>query len=804
MRRRTNGPGRGPGVALGALGGLVTVALGVGAASAAPSHTESRRRAVAAHLRGDAAGVVEALRGFTVRTAGGLLVEAHALEALGRPLAALRVLRRAPARGGLALHVVQARAALLARIGRAGSAARLLARVERTRDSPLAGDAALFRAALLLRSHAPLTAARRFRRLRLRYPRYPDPARLLYGQASGLLMAGRHRAASRLLRTLALRYPAAAEAAVVGRDLNALRAAGIAVAPYSQRERARRAERLGRSGRVTSALAELEALGRVPGADGARLALVQAKVLMANYRYAEAVKRLDRARAQGKGSVKVAAERRLPTALRRAGLLDRLGRRSQMRVAAALRRRAVSPQTFWAAAKVALLRGKRAEAARLVDRAGPARRCGLLAGYLAFRNGKHRRAARILGPLTLRQRTRRAARYWLARTRLAQGRRGVGLRLLRRLAMASPLDWYAVVARARLRRLTGAGPTPRPVEPLALRRSGHLDGLASALAAQRRAHGRLALAATLARWGLTARALIELRVVARDHLVAAGGRRGRLLRPISRWEAYRGVRHRAAPRRAPEVQERPVGIGGRPGLASGSGRGSGRGLGRGSGRGLGEGSGRGLGRGLAVVLYRAFQRLGDPYMANRFVRRDAGRPRLSVQTPYGPLVRRHARAASIPPGWIWAVMTVESAYCAEVVSQAGALGLLQIMPLTGRRIARALGVRGFRLDQLFEPTVNIRFGAWYLGRLVRKFGGQLALAAAAYNGGPHNVVQWLAARAATADLDEFVEEIPMRETRLYVKKVVGLAARYAVNLGEPYSEVVRLKVDPRTVDCIDF
>lgn len=777
MQRQTNAPGPAPGVAFGALGGLLTIVLGVGTAGAAPGRSDPRRRAVAAQMRGDAAGVLKSLEGHATRSAGGVLLEAQALAAQGRPLAALRVLQRASARGGLAQHMLQARAALLARIGRAGSAARLLAQVERSLGSPLAGNAALFRAALLLRSHAPVTAARRFRRLRLRYPRYPDPARLLYGEASGLLMAGRHTAASGLLRTLLLRYPAAAEAAVVERDLNALRAAGIAVAPYNHRERSRRAVRLGRSGRVTSALSELEALGRLPGADGARLALLQAKVLMANYRYADAVKQLDLARTQGKGGVKWEAERRLPTALRRAGLLDRLGRRSRVRVAVVLRRRALSPQTFWAAARVELLRGNRAEAARLLERAGPARRRGLLAGYLAFRNGKHRRAARILGPLILRRRTRRAARYWLARTRLAQGRRRLGLRLLRRLAVASPLDWYAVLARSRLRRLTGrAGPTPRPVEPLALRRSPHLDGLAAALAAQRKAHARLALAATLLRWGLTARALIELRVVARDHLLAAGGRRGRLLRPISRWEAFRGVRHRAAPRRAPQVQERPVGAGRRAGLA----------------------------KGLASVLYRAFRRLGDPYMANRFVRRDAGRPRLSVQTPHGPLVRSHARAASIPPGWVWAVMTVESAYCAEVVSQAGALGLLQIMPLTGRRIARALGVRGFRLDQLFEPAVNIRFGVWYLGRLVHKFGGQLALAAAAYNGGPHNVVQWLGARAATAELDEFVEEIPMRETRLYVKKVVGLAARYAVKLGEPYAEVVRLKLSPRTVDCIDF
>ncbi len=772
-----------------ALGGLLGFVLDVGSAVGAPSRTDgaaARRRAVAAQLRGDSAGVVKSLEGIAIRSAGGALLKAQALASLGRPLAALRVLERAPAGGGLGLHVLWARARLLVRIGRVRAAVRLLAKVERSPDSPLAGDAALERAALLLRAHSPRTAARRFRWIRHRYPRYPDTARLLYGEVSGLLMAGRFPAASGLVRSLLLRHPAAAEAVSAGRDLGRLRAAGMVVTPFSPLERGRRAVRLGRAGRVVEALAELENLARQPGKNGgrqpdshgARLALLQARVLMANYRYADAVKPLDRARAQGKAGVKWEAERRLSTALRRAGLLDRLWRRSSVRVTTAQGRPTVGPKVYWAAARIQLLRGNRVEAARLLDRAEPARRRGILAGYLAFRNRKYRRAVRILTPLAQGRRTRRAARYWLARTRLAQGRRQGGLRMLRKLAVASPLDWYAVLARSRLRRITGdAGPTPRPVEPHPLRRSAHLDGLAAALNNHRLGHSQpaqLARVVNLLRWGLQARGLAELRVVARDHLLAAGGRRGRLLRPISRWEAYRGVRHLAKPRR-PRGGQPPT-----------------------------TGASKGVARGLSRVLYRAFRRLGDPYMANRFVRRDAGRPRLSVQTPHHRLVRLHARRASIQPGWVWAVMTVESAYCAEVVSQAGALGLLQIMPLTGRRIARALGVRGFRLDQLFEPAVNIRFGVWYLGRLVRKFGGQLALAAAAYNGGPHNVQQWLRARATTAELDEFVEEIPMRETRLYVKKVVGLAARYAVLLGEPYVGLIRLTLSPRTVDCIDF
>ncbi len=752
------------------LGGWLVLLLGPPSGWAAPSAAAARRRAVAAHLRGDAAGVTRALQGHTTRTPAAALLRAWALRAQGRPASALEALRQVNARGGLAPHVVEARADLLARLGRLVEAVRLLARVERSPGSPLSGRASLRRATLLLRAFSPGLAARRFRIIRQRYPRYPDVARLLYGEASGLLMAQRYKAAARPLRWLLLRYPGAPEAVSAAGDVKRLRASGVDVKAYTLSERIRRAVRLGRTGRVKEGLAALDGLANQPKAEPARLSLMKAKVLMSNYRYGEAVTHLDRAVKQGKPTVKWEAQRRLATALRRAGLLERLWKRHRVRVAAGAKGRAQTPKTFWAASRVALLRGDRAKAARLLDRAGPAYRKSLLAGYLAFRNGKLRRAARILVPLTTRPRLRRAARYWLARTRVAQGRRRLGLTLLRRLSVATPLDWYAVLARARLRQLTGAaGPFPRPVVPLPVRSASHLDGLAAALALRRKAHPRLALAARLLRWGLTARALMELRVVARDHVLAQGGRRGRFLRPISRWEAFRGVRHRAAPRRLEEGHRA-------------------------------AGGAADLGR----VLYRAFQRLGDPYMANRFVRRTAGRPRLTVQTPHGAFVRAQARAASISPGWVWAIMTVESAYCSEVVSHAGAMGLLQIMPLTGRRIAQRLGAGDFKLDQLFEPAVNIRFGVWYLGQLVKKFRGRLALAAAAYNGGPHNVDQWLRARAATAELDEFVEEIPMRETRLYVKKVVGLAARYAVKLGEPYAGLVGLKLPQTSLNCIDF
>lgn len=177
-------------------------------------------------------------------------------------------------------------------------------------------------------------------------------------------------------------------------------------------------------------------------------------------------------------------------------------------------------------------------------------------------------------------------------------------------------------------------------------------------------------------------------------------------------------------------------------------------------------------------------------------------PRLA--TPFLRMLRAEAQAVSLPPGRLWAIMTVESAYCPNVVSSAGALGLLQIMPRTGTRLAEHLGEGSFHLDELFEPQKNLRFGGSYLARLLERFGGQLALAVAAYNAGPHNVDRWVIRRAGSVELDGLVEEIPFRETRAYVKRVMGLTAQYAVELGEPLGDLVRLRVEPSTLNNIDF
>ncbi len=104
---------------------------------------------------------------------------------------------------------------------------------------------------------------------------------------------------------------------------------------------------------------------------------------------------------------------------------------------------------------------------------------------------------------------------------------------------------------------------------------------------------------------------------------------------------------------------------------------------------------------------------------------------------------------------------------------------MQIMPPTGARIAKALGVEGFDVESLFQPDTNIRFGAFYLAQLLRKFDGSLVLAIAAYNAGPEVVRNW-AKEKDSALTDVFVDSVPYGETRRYLRKVLRSIRMYGL------------------------
>lgn len=147
-----------------------------------------------------------------------------------------------------------------------------------------------------------------------------------------------------------------------------------------------------------------------------------------------------------------------------------------------------------------------------------------------------------------------------------------------------------------------------------------------------------------------------------------------------------------------------------------------------------------------------------------------GLGRLLYPVPYRGAVEQAAAETGLDPYLIVSVMRVESGFNPRAVSPRGARGLMQVMPETGAWVARQLGVDRFHPDQLFDPETSLRFGAWYLAHLQKVFGGRLAAALAAYNGGQANVRQWLETRRWDGRF-ETAAQIPFTETRTYVQRV---------------------------------
>ena len=118
------------------------------------------------------------------------------------------------------------------------------------------------------------------------------------------------------------------------------------------------------------------------------------------------------------------------------------------------------------------------------------------------------------------------------------------------------------------------------------------------------------------------------------------------------------------------------------------------------------------------------------------------------------------------------------------LSWAGAVGLTQLMLPTAREMARTLRIHAPNAEQLQNPATNIQLGAAYLARLLQRFDGNVALAVASYNAGEGAVSRWRAARP-DSELDRWVEEIPLSETRGYVKRVLRSWNTYRLLGGRP-------------------
>jgi soluble lytic murein transglycosylase-like protein len=183
----------------------------------------------------------------------------------------------------------------------------------------------------------------------------------------------------------------------------------------------------------------------------------------------------------------------------------------------------------------------------------------------------------------------------------------------------------------------------------------------------------------------------------------------------------------------------------------------------------------------AAILKRRYPELGTP---------EEGAVPAEARTAFYPLahadrIAEAARATGVPASLLFGLIRQESVFTDDARSRSGALGLMQVMPSTGRLLYRKENGKG-RPD-LNDPDANLRLGARYLKQLIDAFSGDVAAALAAYNAGPGRVRAWKKA-SSLAPEDEFLESIPFGETRFYVKRVLFFQSSYASLYGLPLDE----------------
>ncbi len=144
---------------------------------------------------------------------------------------------------------------------------------------------------------------------------------------------------------------------------------------------------------------------------------------------------------------------------------------------------------------------------------------------------------------------------------------------------------------------------------------------------------------------------------------------------------------------------------------------------------------------------------------------------------YSEQIKLNAKQRNLDPAIVLGLIRRESAFDEKARSPVGARGLMQIMPKTGRQIARGLKEKWRSESSLFNPQLNVKYGTFYYKQLLNQFNGHYALAAAAYNAGPHRVKRWLPRQQPVA-ADIWIETIPFKETRAYVFAVLTYALIY--------------------------
>lgn len=171
---------------------------------------------------------------------------------------------------------------------------------------------------------------------------------------------------------------------------------------------------------------------------------------------------------------------------------------------------------------------------------------------------------------------------------------------------------------------------------------------------------------------------------------------------------------------------------------------------------------------------------------------------LRFLTPYRDFIEPEVRAQGLDLSWIYGLMRQESRFTVPARSSAGAQGLMQVMPATGKWVANKIGLLGYDPGQLSDPRINVLLGTSYMRLIFDDLDRHPVLASAAYNAGPGRAQRWRDQKTLEGAI--YVETIPFDETRDYVKKVMVNATIYAAMLeGRSQSLTTRLgSIQPRT------
>lgn len=186
-----------------------------------------------------------------------------------------------------------------------------------------------------------------------------------------------------------------------------------------------------------------------------------------------------------------------------------------------------------------------------------------------------------------------------------------------------------------------------------------------------------------------------------------------------------------------------------------------------------------------IYVSQLYSKVNDSYNSIRVVQEieipHAGK--LSYPQGFGETVKRLSAKYGVDEFVVYSIIREESRFQEKAVSPAGAIGLMQLIPSTGKSTAREVGISGYQTGMLYTPRVNIELGIAYFKKVFDEFGGNVHLALASYNAGPHNVARWMV-KLGHLDLDEFVEEIPFYETRNYVRRVLRSYGAYKALYGD--------------------